>query len=72
MVIAAWKHDTAPTYLVQVGDDMYEMDERANMPNGVCIYIGPTWRHTGECAIAEYLADVPIGIARQIAYLANR
>jgi hypothetical protein len=75
MQIRAWKHEIAATYLVQVGDDMYEMSGDADMPNGVCIYIGTFgdtpvppiyrgWQHG-----TAYCWNVPIGIVRQIVEL---
>ena len=40
MRIRAWRNDDAPTTIVQVNEDMYEMSDDANVPNGVCIYQG--------------------------------
>lgn len=63
--IRAWKDDGDPTYIVQVGNDMYEMSDDADMPNGVCIYRGEVdskpWSAYGEPA-----DSLPVGIVRAI------
>lgn len=40
MYVEVRKHRNWPTYLVRIGDDIYEMNDNANQPNGVCMYFG--------------------------------
>ena len=40
MYVEVRKHRNWPTYLVRIGDSIYEMNENANQPNGVCMYYG--------------------------------
>lgn len=59
-----------PTYLVRVGDHVYEMSSDADMPNGVCQYVG-VWDRTHEQGdgLRGLPAIVPAGILRQIDHL---
>tara|TARA_Y100000310_G_scaffold91334_1_gene88675 strand:+ start:2357 stop:2620 length:264 start_codon:yes stop_codon:yes gene_type:complete len=58
--------------MVCIGSNVYEMNEQANQPNGVCIYHGNT-DEDSELAelfrVAKNVDDVPIGMVRQIANL---
>jgi hypothetical protein len=67
MEIRAWKDEDDPTYIVQVGDEMYEMSSDAHMPNGVCIYQG-TARDLAWTVRRSPVHEVPLGIVKWIAY----
>ena len=62
-------------YLVVIdGDvdtDCYEMSADANMPNGVCVYLGQGIEKAYEVEHAP-VTMVPIGIVKQIANLLQR
>lgn len=65
-----WKDEDDPTYIVQVGDEIYEMDSRAHLPNGVCIYHGPA-DDLAWTVRSKPVGNVPTGIvvqALRIAY----
>jgi len=49
-----------PTYLVRVNNDVYEMNEHCNLPNGVNMYVG-TWDEWKEhCKSQKKLRFIPI------------
>lgn len=68
MEIRAWKDPKDPTYIVQVGEDMYEMSDDAHMPNGVCIFAGAS-RDLAWTVRSAPAYMVPLGIVKRIAYL---
>ena len=71
-----------PTWTVRVGVDVYEMNERATAPNGVCMYIGryAEGEHFDSSPSAPLVMqgvdsrpqchDVPLAIACMIGVLA--
>jgi hypothetical protein len=74
------KASVDPTYTVVIAQSVYEMCEKAYMPNGVCIYLG----NLGKDADLTYFVKsrlpachvpddaVPEGIKRQVEYLTSR
>lgn len=68
-MIRVWKTDY--DWIVAIGDDCYEMNQDANQPNGVCIYLGTIgeldakrWRR--ELNRTDY---IPVGVLCQVANL---
>jgi hypothetical protein len=77
MVIEVRKHRDWPTYLVRIEDELYEMSEDANLPNGCCIYTGDFTEYNAENLRSHFLTgdtiwNIPIGMVSQIASLAER
>lgn len=71
------KAPSDPTYVVVIGQDVYEMSADANMPNGVCIYSGNLDQ---DADLSYYVksrcpshtvpdAAIPEGIKSQVYYL---
>lgn len=72
MIIFAKKEEW-PTWLVAIGDYVYEMNERANLPNGVCLFFGDMSQDENlrtEVQTAPRPDAVPYGIALQAAKIA--
>ena len=74
MIIEVRKAKSWPTYLVRIENDVYEMNEDANQPNGVCIYSGDLDEICirTNFFIGDIVTEIPIGLVSQIAYLANK
>jgi hypothetical protein len=48
-LIEVYHADDWPTWLVRIGDDVYEMNARATQPSGISIYSGPWSELAGHC-----------------------
>ncbi len=70
MLLRAWRDDGALTTIVQIGDDMYEMSDDANMPNGVCIYQG-TAADLAWTVRDKPRLDLPLGMIKKIIQIAK-
>jgi len=70
MIVEAWKIGESEQYIIRLGDDIYEMNRDAHLPNGVCNYLEEwdevAFMPTGYAKVAA----IPLGIAQQIATLA--
>ena len=69
MIIEIRKNESDPSYLVRIGDDVFEMGIHANLPNGLCMYSGPaiTGKMPGWVdAPVSFVKEVPVGILLQI------
>lgn len=62
--------DDDPTLLVRVGEDVYEMDRRANQPNGVWVDIERYVDVVESFEAKPQCQDVPIAVAKMIGELA--
>jgi len=73
MIIEVRKAPLWPTYMVQVGENMFEMNEDANQPNGVCIYVGEASAIPVRATFknGDLVTLIPIGMVSQIATLAK-
>ena len=71
--IHVWKvNDRTPPceWFVAIGKDCYEMNANANMPNGVCIYLGSSADVIDGSYVACTSDDmIPVGTLRQVAKL---
>jgi hypothetical protein len=66
-LIEVYRAPDWPTWLVRIGDDVYEMDTQATQPNGVCIYSGEWSELAGHCkghTVGES-EGVPIAVWQQ-------
>jgi hypothetical protein len=71
--IRVWKTDH--DYIVAINHDCYEMNADADMPNGVCIYLGRTEEidfHKAARRQLDRTDYIPVGIIRQVTYLIHR
>jgi hypothetical protein len=71
--IRVWKTDH--DYIVQIGRDCYEMNQDADQPNGVCIYLGQTEDidfHKAARRQLDRTDYIPVGILRQVKNLLHR
>mgnify|MGYP001558278080 FL=1 len=63
---------TADRFTVLIGDDVFAMSSDANMPNGVCMYIGSASDFEDipdrEC---QYFSRLPVRVQRQIEHIEN-
>ena len=65
--IRVWKTDH--DYIVAINRDCYEMNADADMPNGVCIYLGQTEDidfHKAARRQLDRTDYIPVGIIRQV------
>lgn len=53
-------------YVVAINDDCYEMDANADLPNGICMYLGSIDEISTCSSPMTRNEKVPIGIIRQI------
>lgn len=69
--LRVWKTDY--NYVVAINKDCYEMNMNADLPNGVCIYLGSTADNVDEFQSVYRLLDrtdyIPIGILNQVCRL---
>jgi hypothetical protein len=66
-LIEVYRASHWPTWLVRIGDDVYEMNAQATQPNGVCIHSGP-WRDMADQCRGHQVGEsegVPIAIWQQ-------
>ncbi len=69
MNIEIYKAKNWPTYLVRIGNDVFEMNQNANLPNGVNMYFGD-WKECEEYCKGNKLTGedrIPVGIIEAIA-----
>jgi hypothetical protein len=72
MIVEA-KLNQLDNYIVRIGDDLYEANEMAHMPNGLFMYVGTmqendiVWRTAKHIREDSVVYEIPIGIAQAIA-----
>jgi hypothetical protein len=69
MQLEIFKADHWYNYLVRIDDDVFEMSENANSPNGVNMYFGP-WKDCNDHCKMHKLpqhSQIPIRLAKGIA-----
>lgn len=70
MYLEVRKAPSWPTYLVRINNDFYEMNERANMPNGVNLYFGNAEDDDSpedHFLTGDIVTDIPEGMLISIA-----
>ena len=74
-LITAYYNRECNEYYVKVGKHWYEMNAHADIPNGVCIYMGVGERADQRSILDdrwELATELPIGVVRQIVNLIAR
>ncbi len=62
--------ETADRYTVVLGSEMHLMSEDANMPNGICMFLGQYRpKDKGQLGAQKTLGQMPKGVLLQIIHL---
>ena len=64
--------DNGKTFYLVLGDELYEVGARANMPNGLCLYLGKVADFTLPDLPEIPETDWPTGLSDQICQLRTK